>query len=97
VCYISDVDGKSIIRKRKGATIVTNTAMLNQFIEASGLKQSFIANRLGLSSYGFARKRDNQSEFTQSEIDALCEILKIDSIEDRFAIFFSQKVDAKST
>lgn len=76
---------------------MTNTAMLNQKIADSGLKQSYIANRLGLSSYGFARKRDNISEFTQSEIDILCEILKIDSIEERFAIFFSKTVDAKST
>lgn len=76
---------------------MTDTARLTQIINDSGLKQAYIANRLGLSSYGFARKRDNLSEFTPTEINTLCEILRIDSIEDRFAIFFSPKVDGEST
>lgn len=76
---------------------MTDTARLTQIINESGLKQAYIANRLGLSSYGFARKRDNLSEFTPTEINTLCELLRIDSIEDRFAIFFGQKVDEKST
>lgn len=76
---------------------MTNTQMLNERIERSGLKQSFIAKQLGLSSYGFARKRDNQSEFLPSEINALCEILNIQSVEERFAIFFAQKVEPNET
>ena len=76
---------------------MTDTARLNQLISESGLKLSYIASRLGLSTYGFARKRDNISEFTQSEIEALCEILGIEKVEDRFAIFFMKKVDAEST
>ena len=72
---------------------MTNTQMLNERIERSGLKQSFIAKQLGLSSYGFARKRDNQSEFLPSEINKLCELLCITSVEERFAIFFASKVD----
>lgn len=69
---------------------MTDTARLNDLIQKSGFKLSFIANRLGLSAYGFARKRDNLSEFTQSEINDLCDLLHIDSIEDRFAIFFAK-------
>ena len=76
---------------------MTDTAMLKEYIERSGLKQSYIAEKLGLSSYGFARKRDNVSEFLPSEINALCEILNIQSMEDRFAIFFTQKVEPKET
>lgn len=76
---------------------MTDTARLNEIIQKSGYKISYIANQLGLSPYGFARKRDNLSDFTTREIDALCELLRIDSIEDRFAIFFAKKVDAKST
>ena len=76
---------------------MTDTARLNEIIQQSGYKLSYIANRLNLSPYGFARKRDNLSEFTPKEIDALCELLRIDSIEDRFAIFFAKIVDAKST
>lgn len=76
---------------------MTDTAMLKEYIERSGLKQSFIAEKLGLSSYGFARKRDNYSEFLPSEINALCEILNIQSMEERFAIFFAQKVELNET
>lgn len=76
---------------------MTDTARLNQIIQQSGYKLSFIADRLGLSAYGFARKRDNLNEFTASEIDALCELLGITAIEDRFAIFFAKEVDGKST
>lgn len=69
---------------------MTDTARLNQIIKESGLKLSYLANQLGLSSYGFARKRNGLSEFTPTEINSLCGILHIDSIEERFAIFFAQ-------
>lgn len=76
---------------------MTDTIRLNGIINERGLKYSFIAKHLGLSPYGFARKRNNLSDFTASEIDKLCELLHIDNVEDRFAIFFAQQVDAKST
>lgn len=76
---------------------MTDTNRLDKIIADSGLKLSFIADQLNLSPYGFARKRKNLSEFTQTEIDKLCELLHIDSIEERFAIFFARGVDAKST
>lgn len=76
---------------------MTDTARLNSIIKASGYKLSYIANQLGLSDFGFARKRNNLSDFTSTEINKLCDILHIDSLEDRFAIFFAQQVDGKST
>lgn len=76
---------------------MTDTVMLNKLIKESGYKVGYIAKCLGLSTYGFSRKRDNLSEFTPSEINALCDILHITSLEDRFSIFFAEKVDAKST
>lgn len=72
---------------------MTDTVRLDQIIRDRGYKFSFIAKYLHLSPYGFARKRNNQSEFTAQQIDALCDLLKIESIEDRFAIFFAKKVD----
>lgn len=69
---------------------MTDTMKLQEIIDRSGLKQAYIAEKLGLSPFGFARKRDNKSEFLPSEIDALCELLHIDSIEERFAIFFAK-------
>ena len=71
---------------------MTDTRALNKRIEKSGYKLSFIANKLGLSAYGFALKRDNKSEFTASEIDALCTILGIDT-DSMMEIFFAKEVE----
>ena len=76
---------------------MTDTNRLNEMIKKSGYKVSFIAKELNLSPYGFSRKRDNLSEFTPSEINKLCDILKISKLEDRFSIFFAEEVDGKST
>lgn len=76
---------------------MTNTVLLQKKIDVSGLKQRFIAEKIGLTSYGFARKRDNKSEFLPSEIDGLCELLHIDTLEERFAIFFASEDDLKAT
>lgn len=72
---------------------MTDTKLLKKWIKKSGLKQEYIAEKLKLSSYGFARKRDNLSQFNAAEIDMLCEILGIESLEDRFAVFFAKNVD----
>lgn len=76
---------------------MTDTQKLKKIIQDSGLKQEYIATQLGLSSYGFARKRDNLSEFTASEIEKLCDLLGIKSWKDRAIIFFAKKEDCKST
>lgn len=71
---------------------MVNIAKLKKKIQDSGYKQKFIADKLGLSSYGFQLKRDGTSEFNASEIEALCELLKIDSTE-MMEIFFAKGVD----
>ena len=76
---------------------MTDTALLKKYIDRSGLKQKFIAEQIGLTSWGFARKRDNLGEFKPSEIDALCILLHIDTLEDRFAVFFAKEVENCST
>ena len=72
---------------------MTDTKALKERIKDSGFKQDFIAKQLGLTSYGFSQKRDNKTQFKPSEIDTLCDLLKIDSLEDRFAIFFAKDVE----
>ena len=81
----------------KGGEHVTNTALLQKYIDDSGYKLAFIAEKLDLSPYGFARKRDNKSEFLPSEIDALCILLHINTLEERFAVFFASKVELDAT
>lgn len=67
---------------------MTNTSLLEQYIEKSGYKKSFIAKKLGITSYAFTLKINNKSEFKASEITILCKLLKI-GVKDREAIFFA--------
>ncbi len=76
---------------------MTNTEKLKSLINERGLKQGFIAEKLGITSYGFAKKVNNETEFKASEIQKLCEILQITSLREKEAIFFNSKVDETST
>ena len=69
---------------------MTNTQLLVEAIAKSGYKRSYIAKAIGLkSAYSLALKIDNKSEFKASEINALCELLNISSLEEKQAIFFA--------
>lgn len=72
---------------------MTNTEALKKKIADAGLKQGYIAERLGLSSFGFANKLNNVTEFKATEIQTLCEILHITSLKEKESIFFKTKVD----
>ena len=68
---------------------MTDTTLLERYIEKSGYKKSFIAKQIGLkSAYGLARKINNKSEFKATEIGILCSLLKINA-KDKNAIFFN--------
>lgn len=68
---------------------MTNTTLLEQYIEKSGYKKSFIAAQLGITAYGFMLKVNNKSEFKASEMTILCRLLKINA-KDKEAIFFAK-------
>jgi hypothetical protein len=68
---------------------MTNTVLLEKYIEKSGYKKSFIAQQLGLTAYGFTLKVNNKSEFKGSEMTILCKLLKINA-RDKEAIFFAK-------
>lgn len=76
---------------------MTNTVLLNEYIKKSGLKLYCISEKMGLSRFGFANKVKGKNEFTASEIEKLCAILNIDSLEDRQRIFFAKEVEINST
>lgn len=71
---------------------MTNTAALLDRIQRSGLKRSYIAENMGLSLGALANKIANRSDFKAGEIDTLCSLLGIDSLEDKEAIFFASDV-----
>ena len=68
---------------------MTNTSLLEKAISKSGYKRSYIAERLGITTYTLAQKINNILEFWASEIDTLCDLLNI-GVEDRMAIFFAK-------
>ena len=68
---------------------MTNTTLLEQYIENSGYKKSFIAKALNISAYALSMKTNGKTEFKASEIDTLCKFLNI-GVEDRMRIFFAQ-------
>ena len=71
---------------------MTDSEALSKSIENSGLKLTFIANKLELSREGFYKKLNNQTEFKASEIVKLQDILNL-SNKERDKIFFTNKVE----
>lgn len=68
---------------------MTNTVLLEKKIEASGYKKSYIAKVIGITAYSLAKKIRNESEFKATEINVLCDLLRIDSLEEKERIFFA--------
>ena len=67
---------------------MTNTNLLRQKIEESGLKLQFIADKLGISRATLTAKINGTSEFNQTEIQTLCDLLNIKSLKEKNSIFF---------
>ena len=75
---------------------MTNTALLNEFIERSGLRTGFICEKLGISRAAFSLKRNNKCRFNIEEVAILCKLLGITKLTDKEAIFFAERVDDSS-
>lgn len=70
---------------------MTNTKLLNELIEQSGLKRVFIAGKLGLTPVGLYNCIQGKSEFNASQINTLCYLLRIEDLETKEAVFFCQE------
>ena len=83
------VDSKSTEKTEERRNEMTNTAMLENAIRASGLKKKHIYETLGISRQGLDLKIKGVNEFRASEIEKLCDLLKLTN-RDRLAIFFAK-------
>ena len=72
---------------------MTDSCKLRELIESKGFKMKFVAEYLGLSSYGLSLKINNKQEFKTSEVSALCELLGITRLNEKEALFVRQKDD----
>jgi len=86
--YIEKVDCESTHKQERGE-YMTNTALLEQIIEKSGFKKSYIAKSIGITAYSLAKKIRNENEFKASEINGLCNLLKIETADEKERIFFA--------
>lgn len=68
---------------------MTNTKLLEDRIQQSGLKKSFIAACIGVSSATFSALLAGKSEFKVSQVKTVCELLDIKDEETLRAIFFA--------
>ena len=71
---------------------MVDTQKLSKKIDESGLKKYYIASRIGLTTYGLQKKINNQTQFKANEIEKLCIILKIKTLEEKEIIFFAKNV-----
>ena len=69
---------------------MTNTELLKQVIDESGLKLSSLAEKIGISRDALYRKINNKTAFNQYEIDDLCRVLGITSLKKKDEIFFAK-------
>ena len=76
---------------------MTNTQLLLDYIDNSGLKRNYIARMLGITTYSLAQKIHNIREFKASEIYTLCKVLGISSPDSINAIFFAYCDDCNSS
>ena len=72
---------------------MTDTKALRKKIKEKGVKLKFLAEKAGLTYQGLMNKIDNKTDFTTSEILAICEVLNITSLKERESIFFAKDVD----
>lgn len=66
-----------------------NTELLYKKIDDCGLTVGQMCEKLSMSRSAFYRKTRGISEFTQREIEKICNILNLDSPME---VFFNQKV-----
>ena len=76
---------------------MTNTELLNSYIQKSGFKKAHIAKCAGIPQGSFSKKIKNQRSFTPEEIVALCKLLGIKTLKERDAVFFADKVAKTAT
>ena len=70
---------------------MTNTKLLKEIINGSGLKMGYIAEFVGISRQLLWKKINNLTSFNQYEIERMCKVLKITDLKRKEAIFFAKK------
>ena len=71
---------------------MTDTKLLAALISKKGIKKGKIAEKLNVSYNTLKRKINNEVPFNASEITIMCDVLQIESLREKEAIFFAVNV-----
>ena len=71
---------------------MTNTVLLEKLISDSGLKLSFIADKLGITRQALYKKIRGLAQFTGPEIKIMCRLLNLRSWAKIEPVFFADGV-----
>ncbi len=69
---------------------MVDTQHLDNIIKESGLKKSYLAEKVGISIQALRLKCTNKSDFTTSQVAVLCDELGITSLTEKEKIFFKK-------
>ena len=75
---------------------MVDTIKLSDSLKKSGLKNSYISQKLNISYNSLANKINNRTEFKPSELTALQDILNL-SNDQFFEIFFAKELSVSDT
>ncbi len=68
---------------------MVNTTLLKEKVKTSGYRPGWLAEQLGITSSAWSLKVNGQRNFSVEEVATLCKLLKIKSLKEKEAIFFS--------
>lgn len=86
-----EVEEKRTFKERRCKLI--NTKKLNDRIESSGIKKSYLADEMGISRQALWGKITNKAKFTPDEQQYLVGKLDIRTMKEFRDIFFSNEVE----
>lgn len=68
---------------------MTDKNLLYYFVKRAGFKNKDVAKAIGVTQSGYTLKISNKSDFRQSEIKTICDLLGL-TAEERDRVFFSK-------
>lgn len=69
---------------------MTDKQKLDERVKECGYRMEYVAERLGITVQALYNKRCGTRNFTAPEINTLCEMLSIDTMEEMRDIFFAK-------
>ena len=68
---------------------MTDKNLLYYYVKRAGFKNKDIAEAIGITQSGYTLKISNKSDFRQSEIKTICDLIGL-TAEERDRVFFAE-------